>query len=52
MDLLSKEYDNWEIVKWLVLCWIVNVVSPQIQSTLMHTQTTYQAWIDLEGSYK
>lgn len=39
----SKEFDVWEIVNGLVLSWIVNVVYPQIASTLLHTPTIYQA---------
>lgn len=48
----NKEYDNWAIVNHLVLSWIVKGASPQIASTLMHTQTTYQTWADIEGRYK
>lgn len=33
----SKEYDAWEIVNELVLAWILNCVSPEIASTLMHS---------------
>lgn len=50
-NLLSTECNNWETINGLVLCWIVNAFSPQIQSTLMHSQTAHQAWMDLEGRY-
>lgn len=34
------------------MSWIINGVSPLITSTLMRTETAYQAWTDLEGKYK
>lgn len=44
--LLRKEYDNREIVNDLVLCWIVNAVSPQIASMLVHSKTHIRhGWI-------
>lgn len=52
LDKNSREYNIWEIVNRLVLAWILNSCSPHIQSTLMHTQNAYKAWMDLESRYK
>jgi len=51
-DTLSQEFDDWEVVDGLILAWILNSVSPQIAKTLLRSQSSHQAWTELEHRYK
>lgn len=48
----GSEYEIWKKVNDLVFSWILNVVSPQIASTIIHTDTLYEAWSNLEKRYR
>lgn len=52
MDETGNEFEDWEMVNGLVLSWIINGVSSQIASTLIHTETAYETWAKLQKMYK